>query len=144
MGGLVLIVGAVNFGIVTIGRLMARGTEVGIRKTLGATRSHIIGQTIPRVVDSLFYRNGTGIECKRTIASPFCVLFPFPHYNPQFQGNITGFLFILVLPVLLAILAGFYPSWLLSRLQPVNALKSETFPGQRARLSQFYWSFNLL
>ena len=49
----------------------------------------------------------------------------------------TGFLFILMLPILLAILGGFYPSWLLSRLQPVNALKGEASPGQRAHLSRF-------
>ena len=137
VGGLVLIVGAVNFGIVTIGRLMARGTEVGIRKTLGATRRHIIGQTILESLILCFIAMGLALSANELLLPHFASLFPFPHYNPQFQGNMTGFLFILMLPVLLAILAGFYPSWLLSRLQPVNALKSETFPGQRARLSQF-------
>ncbi len=137
VGLLVLIVGAINFGIVTIGRLMTRGTEVGIRKTLGATRRHIIGQTILESLILCFLAMGLALSANELLLPHFASLFPFPHYNPQFQGNITGFLFILVLPVLLSILAGFYPSWLLSRLQPVNALKSETFPGQRARLSRF-------
>ncbi|MYF16319.1 MAG: FtsX-like permease family protein [Gemmatimonadetes bacterium] len=137
VGLLVLIVGAINFGIVTIGRLMTRGTEVGIRKTLGATRRHIIGQTILESLILCFLAMGLALSANELLLPHFASLFPFPHYKPQFQGNITGFLFILVLPVLLSILAGFYPSWLLSRLQPVNALKSETFPGQRARLSRF-------
>ncbi|MCY4352832.1 MAG: ABC transporter permease, partial [Gemmatimonadetes bacterium] len=114
VGLLVLIVGAVNFGIVTIGRLMSRGTEVGIRKTLGATRRHIIGQTILESLILCFIAMGLALSANELLLPHFASLFPFPHYNPQFQGNITGFLFILVLPVLLSILAGFYPSWLLS------------------------------
>ncbi|MDE2799843.1 MAG: ABC transporter permease [Gemmatimonadota bacterium] len=137
VGLLVLIVGAVNFGIVTIGRLMTRGTEVGIRKTLGATRRHIIGQTILESLILCFIAMGLALSANELLLPHFASLFPFPHYKPQLQGNITGFLFILVLPVLLAILAGFYPSWLLSRLQPVNALKGEASPGQRAHLSRF-------
>ena len=138
VGLLVLIVGAVNFGIVTIGRLMTRGTEVGIRKTLGATRRHIIGQTILESLILCFIAMGLALSANELLLPHFASLFPFfPHYKPQLQGNMTGFLFILMLPVLLAILAGFYPSWLLSRLQPVNALKGEVSPGQRARLSRF-------
>lgn len=138
VGLLVLIVGAVNFGIVTIGRLMARGTEVGIRKTLGATRRHIIGQTILESLILCFIAMGLALSANELLLPHFASLFPFfPHYKPQLQGNMTGFLFILMLPILLAILAGFYPSWLLSRLQPVNALKGEASPGQRAHLSRF-------
>ena len=137
VGLLVLIVGAVNFGIVTIGRLMTRGTEVGIRKTLGATRRHIIGQTILESLILCFLAMGLALSANELLLPHFASLFPFPHYNPQLQGNMLGFLFILMLPILLAILAGFYPSWLLSRLQPVNALKGEASPGQRARLSRF-------
>ena len=142
VGLLVLIVGAVNFGIVTIGRLMTRGTEVGIRKTLGATRRHIIGQTILESLILCFLAMGLALSANELLLPHFASLFPFfPLYKPQLQGNMLGFLFILVLPVLLAILAGFYPSWLLSRLQPVNALKGETSPGQRARLSQLLLVF---
>ena len=137
VGLLVLIVGAVNFGIVTIGRLMTRGTEVGIRKTLGATRRHIIGQTILESLILCFLAMGLALSANELLLPHFASLFPFPHYNPQLQGNMLGFLFILILPILLAILAGFYPSWLLSRLQPVNALKGEASPGQRAHLSRF-------
>lgn len=137
LGLLVLIVGAVNFSIVTIGRLMTRGTEVGIRKTLGATRRHIIGQTILESLILCFIAMGLALSSSELLLPHFASLFSFfPHYNPRFQGNIIEFLFVLVLPILLAILAGFYPSWLLSRLQPVNALKGEASPGQRAHLSR--------
>ena len=137
MGILVLMVGAVNFGIVTIGRLMARGTEVGIRKTLGATRRHIVGQTILESMVLCFIAMVVALSASELLLPHFASLFSFPHYKPQLQWNMTVFLFILVLPVLLAILAGFYPSWLLSRLQPVDALKGETSPGQRVLLSRF-------
>ena len=73
VGLLVLIVGAVNFGIVTIGRLMTRGTEVGIRKNPRCHTPPYYWADHPRIVNSLFSRNGTGTKRKRTIASPFCV-----------------------------------------------------------------------
>ncbi len=112
IGVLVLIVGAANFGIVTIGRLMTRGFEVGIRKTLGATRRHIIGQTILESMMLCLIAMGAALSASELLIPRFASLFPFPHYQPRFQGDMTGFLFVVVLPVLLAILAGFYPSWL--------------------------------
>jgi len=108
---------AFNYISLTLARAFSRAREVGIRKTLGATRKQIIGQFL----------------LESTLVSLFALLFTMPcveiltHYIPEmdtaFSYDTTLILGLLTYAVITGLVAGALPSWLLSAFQPVQVLR---------------------
>ncbi|MDO6391703.1 ABC transporter permease [Pontibacter sp. BT731] len=108
---------AFNYISLTLARAFSRAREVGIRKTLGATRRQIIGQFL----------------MESTLVSLLALLFTMPcveiltHYIPEmdtaFSYDTTLILGLLTYAVITGIVAGALPSWLLSAFQPIQVLR---------------------
>lgn len=108
---------AFNYISLSLARAFSRAKEVGIRKTIGATREQIIGQFL----------------MESTIVSLFALLFTLPcvevltHYIPDmevaFSYDTTLMLGLLTYAVITGLVAGAFPSWLLSAFQPVQVLR---------------------
>ncbi|MBC5994990.1 ABC transporter permease [Pontibacter cellulosilyticus] len=108
---------AFNYISLTLARAFSRAREVGIRKTLGATRGQIIGQFL----------------MESTLVSLFALLFTVPcvevltHYIPEmdvaFSYDPTLILGLLTYAVITGLVAGAFPSWLLSAFQPIQVLR---------------------
>lgn len=121
-----LILGCINFINLTTAQSVQRAKETGIRKTMGSTRGQLIGQ---------FMSETLALTIAATLLSialiPF-LLKAFSGYIPEavtfyrvFQPNIIAFIITLVLVV--SLLAGFYPSLVLSGFKPVLVLKNQAF-----------------
>jgi putative ABC transport system permease protein len=99
-----------------LARAFSRAKEVGIRKTIGATRGQIIGQFL----------------MESTLVSLFALLFtlPFVHmlmpYIPEmdvsFSWDTILIVGLLTYAVVTGLVAGAFPSWLLSAFQPIQIL----------------------
>lgn len=108
---------AFNYISLALARAFSRAREVGIRKTLGATREQIIGQFL----------------MESTLVSLLAMMFTVPcvnilgHYVPDmdmaFAWDTTLALGLLTYAVITGLVAGAFPSWLLSAFEPIQILR---------------------
>lgn len=119
---LVLLIACVNFMTLSISRSISRAKEVGIRKTIGAERAHLMyqfwGEALLMTVIALSF----GLLISELL---------LPYFNQlsgtalvlSFSGR-TILLFI-GLTVFISLVAGIYPAMILSGFKPVEVLKGK-------------------
>ena len=109
---------AFNYISLALARAFSRAQEVGIRKTIGATRGQIIGQFLTEA----------------TLVALFALVFTVPcvvllkQYVPDmddvaFSWDPILILVLLVYAIITGLVAGAFPSWLLSAFQPIQVLR---------------------
>jgi putative ABC transport system permease protein len=118
----VLLIAGINYTNLTTARASGRTREIGVRKTIGAVRSNLVGQFL---VESLLT---TAISFVLAVVIVNLLLPSFNHFaGKQLSlGISTGYRFWLVsaaLVVATGFLSGGYASLLLSRLKPIALLK---------------------
>ncbi|RAI88484.1 ABC-type lipoprotein release transport system permease subunit [Algoriphagus yeomjeoni] len=109
---------AFNYISLSLARAFSRAQEVGVRKTIGATRGQIIGQ---------FLTEATLISLFALFLTVPCVLI-LAHYIPDmddlaFSWDIGLILCLLTYAVITGLVAGAFPSWLLSAFKPIEVLR---------------------
>lgn len=115
----IIIIASVNFINLSTARAIHRAKEVGVRKTLGAARSQLIGQFL---IESIL------ISLIALITSTALIYFfaPFLEYILQIKlglGIFEEYLFYVVLivfTILLGLLAGIYPAIIISSFKPAS------------------------
>jgi len=120
----ILLIACVNFINLATARSEKRGKEVGIRKTLGAPRSHLIWQFI---AESIL------MSSSAVILATGLVELLLPLFSEAFDEKLNLDLFtnplsvpILVgLAIVVGIIAGSYPALYLSSFRPAEVMKSE-------------------
>lgn len=120
----ILLIACVNFINLSTAQAVNRAKEVGVRKVLGSNKSQLQMQFI--VETFLIVTSGVILAAGITIlALPYVnrLLELSLSFNPF--GNPAIILFLLTVTMLITALAGFYPSIVLSRFNPVTALKSK-------------------
>jgi len=122
--GLFLILAAcINYTNLSTALALKKSKEVGIRKTLGATRVELMRQMLTET----FVLTGLVVGAAAATAGFF--LPSLNHFlDKQIPTAWLGWMsvaFLLVLWVLVSILSGIYPAFVLSRFNPVTALKSK-------------------
>ncbi len=129
---LIMLLALVNYTNLAIARSMNRSKEVGLRKTIGAGKKQVMFQfifestflTLIASLSAIILTWATlpffGKLLERTLALDFDLLLAATPY-------------LLVMVLLLGVLSGYYPAFLISRLQPIQALKGITNnPGKHA------------
>lgn len=122
--GLILIVTAsINFINLSTAEAIKRSKEVGIRKSLGSTRSQLIrqflGETTIVVIFSMIVSLGA-TQMALTFLNPFLDV----HLAMDFAHDPRLWAFIVVITVTIALLSGLYPAFIISGYNPVQALKN--------------------
>ncbi len=132
IGIFVLLLACINFMNLSTARSEKRAKEVGIRKTLGSFRSHLINQ---------FFSESLVIAFLAFVLSIILVQFCLPWFNGIAAKKIslpyTSILFWLsgiVFTTLTGLLAGVYPALYLSSFNPVKVLKGTSHAGRSAAL----------
>lgn len=121
IGGVVLLLACINFMNLSTARSEKRAKEVGIRKSVGSARSHLINQ---------FFTESLIVTLISFVFSMLIVMILLPWFNgvsdkrlgilwtsPAFWLASTGFI------VVTGLLAGSYPALFLSSFQPIKVLK---------------------
>ncbi|GAB4022974.1 ABC transporter permease [Spirosoma koreense] len=130
----VLLIACVNFMNLSTARSSGRAKEVGIRKALGTNRKSLMGQFLTE--STLMVTLALLIALGMTkLVTPL-----FNDLSAKELGVTTLFSFpilpfLLAIPLLVGLLAGSYPAFLLSAFQPVAVLKGEL--GSRIKTSTF-------
>jgi putative ABC transport system permease protein len=120
IGLFILLTAWVNTVNLATARSMEQGREVGVRKTLGAGRRHILGQFL---TDALLH-NLLALLFSLVILHAFLVPFGQLVGKPLWTVQLgVGWLLVTVTILAGAILSVAYPAFLLSSLPPVFALR---------------------
>jgi putative ABC transport system permease protein len=130
---LVLLIGCINFTILSTARATQRAREVAVRKVIGASRSQLslqfLGESflvvLPAILLALvlvelmlpFFESIVG----RTLAFSY--------------GSPTAWLSLFALALIVGFAGGLYPAFLLSRFKPVTTLKGLTATKTRGAVS---------
>jgi putative ABC transport system permease protein len=122
IGILLLIVACVNFITLSIGRSTTRAMEVGVRKALGAERKQLIGQFWGEALLLTFISVTVALVLSALLIAPFNTLIQ-RQLSLQFEPSFILFCFFIVLVI--ALIAGIYPAFILSRFNPVEVLKGK-------------------
>jgi putative ABC transport system permease protein len=117
----ILLIACVNFMNLATARSVRRAKEIGLRKVVGSTRSHLVGQFIG---ESLLF------SFLAMLLSLGLLLLLLPAFD-QFTGKHIAFpltqptfwLTLLGVMLLTGLVAGSYPALYLSALQPIRVLK---------------------
>lgn len=124
----ILLIACINFTNLTTAKAAQRAAEVGIRKSLGASRIHLIrqflGESITLVMLAMILSIGMA-----QLALPLFNLFTGRHLSigQHNLGYIT--LALLGISLLTGVLAGSYPALYLSGFQPIRILKNKHLSG---------------
>ncbi len=130
---LILVVACINFVTLSVGRSLKRAREVGIRKVVGAERRQLVAQFIGEAIL---------ITTIALVVGILLSVLGLPLFN-QLSGkqlifSWNGFLVIVVASLLLIIglMAGSYPAFVLSAFKPIAVLKGLQMGSTKQRVRQ--------
>ena len=120
----VLLIASINFINLSTARAAKRAKEVGMRKTLGGQKIQLIGQFL---FESIMLA-GIGV-----VVALCMVALALPFFNMFAEKNISFFVLLkpfylsllLMLPLVVGIISGIYPAFVLSSFRPITALQSK-------------------
>jgi len=124
---LVLVVACVNYTNLATAQSLGRSREVGMRKTMGASQKQLLGQFL---IESLVI---TSIAMVVAIAALELII-PLVNYAANKNLTIDDLRtapWLLFTTVLVGLLAGIYPAWLITRASPIEALRDSARKGKK-------------
>lgn len=124
IGIFIIITACVNFINLATAQALKRSREVGVRKVLGSMRGQLFWQ---------FISETALVTVLGVVVAIGIALLVLPYVNTLFHAQMSIHIltdasllfFMLVLAVLVTFLAGSYPGVILSRFQPIAALKGK-------------------
>lgn len=127
---LILLIACINFMTLSVSRSASRSREVGIRKTMGAVRKHLMVQ---------FWGESLLITLLSLIVGVTLTELLIPYFN-DLSGTLLTLTFslqqvgmMLLLAAVVAIIAGIYPAIVLSGFEPAKVLKGHLdFSGDKS------------
>ena len=121
LGGISLLVGAIGIANVTLVSVLERTNEIGLRRSLGATRTHIatLFLTESAILGMIAGIIGTSIGVLTVVAAATVngwvpVLQPWLPFATPFLGLVIG------------VVSGAYPAWRAASIEPITALRTGT------------------
>ena len=126
IGVLMVVIACINFINLSTAQSFKRYKEIGVRKTLGSSQSQVFWQfitetsilTVFSTLFALFIAYAVTPLVSQWLKTPINI-----DLLTDFQ--LSGFIIALV--VLIIVIAGFYPSMIISNFNPLKALKSITY-----------------
>ena len=123
-----LILGCINFINLNTAQSSQRAKEIGIRKAIGSTRGQLIGQLLTETFLITLTAVVISVSLTHSLLKIFSDFITSEiRFNPFQQPEIL--LFLVSLTLVVSLLAGFYPSMVLSAFKPVTILKNHTKNG---------------
>ena len=124
IGVFLLVTACINFINLTTAEAVKRSKEVGIRKSLGSSRSQLIFQFLGEtfLITAISIMGAIVLtEMGLTFLNPFLNL----DLALNFASDLGLWLFLIGNLFAVTLLSGFYPSLVVSRFNPVSALKNQ-------------------
>ena len=120
-----LLLGCINFVNLTTAQATQRAKEIGIRKTMGSTRSQLIVQFLSETFLVTLFSVIVAVGVAPLILKLFSD-FISAGVKADFIHQPNLIIFLLVLVIAVSLLSGFYPAIVLSGYKPVSVLKNQS------------------
>ena len=134
LAAVVLLIAAINFVNLALGRAMTRTLEVGLRKAIGATRPQLSIQFLAEAIVVSLIAVAGGMALAE-------LLLPAFNQVARRQLELEWLSFetgagAVILALLVGVLSGFYPAQVIARLHPVRALSRKVPQLGRGRIGR--------
>ena len=124
LAGFILLIAGVNFVNISTAQAVNRAKEVGVRKVLGSNRGQLRAQFMLEAFLLVVVSVVLALVSTSLLLEPVCRMLDMPvSYALLRQWPVVYFLLAITCGVTL--LAGFYPALVLSRFNPISALKTK-------------------
>jgi len=146
---LLIAIGIINYVNLATAEATERNKEVGLRKAMGAGRGQLFGQFVSESMLLTFGATVLSVLCLYLILPKFSSIGGVPLSMDSLMNPI-GIGFMVGLIAIVGLLAGMYPSLILSGMEPIKALAIKTKMGGGAWVRkslvvfQFFVSIGLL
>lgn len=134
-GLLILIIAGFNFVNLTTSRASLRAKEIGVKKILGSSRKTIILQILIEIFIHILIALIIAILILLLIL-PFLNNFSEIVIKPEYFLNPLTLLTIIFIPLVITILAGIYPAFLITAYKPVDVIKRKFNEGSSKSLTR--------
>lgn len=125
VSALILIIATINYINLTTARSSTRSLEIGLRKTLGATRGALIRQIVGESLAVSLFSAALALGLAWLLSDWFAALVGLPlSTNLMFDGE--GLLIVVGAALTAGLLGGLYPAFLLSKPKPALILHDGT------------------
>lgn len=132
VGFFVLMLACINFINLSTAISVRKSKEVGVRKTMGASRSQLVYQYLGEALVLTLIAVLVSMGITERIL-PFLNHFMDATISFSLLNQPKTLYFIAISLLVVTLMSGFYPAWVLSRYQPVAALKSKVTGGGSAQ-----------
>ena len=123
VGLLIILTACVNFINLSTALATQRAKEVGVRKVLGSTRGQLVTQFLAEAALMTLLATVLALVLTELSLTQLNKMSQYASVSLEFSTTVVFFLIGLV--ILVTLLAGLYPAWVLTRFQPVQALKNQ-------------------
>jgi len=120
-----LLLGCINYINLTTAQATKRAKEVGIRKAIGSSKRLLMVQFLGETFLLATFATLLSVFFVPILLKIFALFIP-NGLNIAFLWKPSMLLFILLLVILVSLLSGFYPAFVLSRYKPIQVLKSQS------------------
>lgn len=124
LAAFLLMLGAINFINLSTAQASARAKEVGIRKTLGSLKVQLVGQFLTETCLLTFFTTLVSVALMPLLLQAFGGFVPKGLGAAFLLKEPLLWVFLLLLVLVVSLVAGMYPAWVLTRMQPVTVLKN--------------------
>lgn len=124
IGLLILAMACFNFINLATAQAAGRSREVGVRKTLGSSRSQLIRQFMSETTVIVLAAVAAGSGLAALLAPQLKYISDVPDTLP-FLSDPVILIFLAVLTVLVSLVSGAYPALVLAGFNPIKALKND-------------------
>lgn len=126
IAGFLLVLGCINFINLTTAQASQRAKEIGIRKTMGSSRTQLIVQFLSETFLVTVFAIVIAV-CITPVILKLFADFIAPGIKADFIHHPDLILFLVALSVVVSFLSGFYPALILSGYKPVSVLKNQAY-----------------
>jgi ABC-type antimicrobial peptide transport system permease subunit len=141
MAILILIIAAFNFMNSAISFAGKRLKEIGLRKVFGGLRKHIVIQFLSENLIISFIAVFLGIFFAGWLVPQYASMWEGLEIELNFIENPSLILFVLILWIFTALLAGAYPAFYVSKFNPVKIFRERLKLSGKNRFSKFLLGF---
>jgi len=131
MAGLILLIASFNYTNLAVAQAVLRAKEIALRKCVGARRWQIALQFLGESVTLAGISLILALSVVETILPSYSRLLARP-LEFRYLEDWRLLLMLAALTVLLGLLSGAYPAFILSRIKPAVCLRSNKFQGDKA------------
>lgn len=124
VAGFLLLLGCINFINLTTAQAGSRAKEIGVRKTMGSSKLQLLFQFLGETFILTTLATIISILITPLLLKMFADFIP-ADLSFQIWKEPGVLLFIVLLMLLVSVLSGIYPAWVLTRFKPVTALKNQ-------------------